>query len=280
MDPEAGGAGPVSRRSTTSSGQLGAPGADSRGNVELEAGRSTIVARRTKIDIYRGKTPADIPVYSVSEAAHYLRLPVATVRAWALGRQYPTRSGGGDFRPLIDIADPEGRRLSFRNLGELHVLGSIRRVHQVKLPAVRKAIDYLRRRFHSDHPLLEEKMLTDGKDLFIQQYENLVTISQQGQMAMKEVMAVYLKRVEWDNGGMPVRLFPFTRERFQESPETISIDPRIRFGKPCIRGTRIPTSIIAERHQAGDSIDLMAEDYGRSPEEIEEAIRYEGRIAS
>jgi len=238
------------------------------------------VHRREVIDIYRGKNPGDLPVYAISEAAHYLRLPVATIRSWAMGRKYPTRSGATAFLPLIDIADPDGLLLSFRNLGELHVLGSIRRAHQVKLLAVRQAIDYLRKKFRSDHPLLEREMLTDGKDLFINQYEHLVNISQDGQMEMRQIMAVYLKRIKWDHGGMPVRLFPFTRDRYAESPEIISIDPKIRFGKPCISGTRIPTAIIAERHQAGDSIVLLAEDYGRKAEEIEEAIRYEGRIAS
>jgi uncharacterized protein (DUF433 family) len=219
-------------------------------------------------------------VYSISEAAHYLRLPVATIRSWAIGRKYPTRSGAAAFLPLIETADPDGLLLSFRNLGELHVLGSIRRAHQAKLPAVRQAIDYLRKVFQSDHPLLERQMLTDGKDLFINQYEHLVNISRDGQMEMRQIMAVYLKRIKWDQGGIPVRLFPFTRDRYAESPEMISIDPKIRFGKPCISGTRIPTAIIAERHQAGDSIVLLAEDYGRKAEEIEEAIRYEGRIAS
>jgi uncharacterized protein (DUF433 family) len=238
------------------------------------------VHRHAAIDIYSGKKPGDVPTYSLSEAAHYLRLPVATIRSWAIGRQYPTQFGAADFRPLIDIADPHGRLLSFRNLGELHVLGSIRHVHQVKLPAVRQAIEYLRNRFQSNHPLLERAMLTDGKDLFIEQYENLVNISQDGQMAMRQIMAVYLKRIEWDRHGIPVRLFPFTRDRYKESPIIISIDPKIRFGKPCISGTRIPTAIIAERHQAGDSIVLLADDYGRKAEEIEEAIRYEGRIAS
>jgi len=238
------------------------------------------VHRDPVIDIYKGKNPGDVPVYSISEAAHYLRLPIATIRSWAIGRQYPTQTGATAFQPLIDIADPDSKLLSFRNLGELHVLGAIRRAHQVKLPAVRQAIDYLRKEFRSEHPLLEKEMLTDGKDLFIRQYEHLVTISQDGQMAMKEIMDVYLKRIEWDNGGIPIRLFPFTRDRYADSPEIISIDPKIRFGKPCISGTRIPTSIIAERHQAGDSIVVLAEDYDRKPEEIEEAIRYEGRIAS
>jgi len=195
-----------------------------------------------------------------------------------VGRKYPTRSAAV-FLPLINIADPNGLLLSFKNLGELHVLGSIRRAHQVKLPAVRQAIDYLRKRFRSDHPLLEREMLTDGKDLFINRYEHLVNVSRDGQMEMRQIMAVYLKRIKWDHGGKPIRLFPFTRDRYAESPELISIDPKIRFGKPCISGTRIPTAIIAERHQAGDSIVLLAEDYGRKPEEIEEAIRYEGRIA-
>jgi uncharacterized protein (DUF433 family) len=238
------------------------------------------VHRHGVIDIYGGEQPGDVPVYTISEAAHYLRLPVATVRSWAIGRQYPTQSGEAAFRPLIEIADPDRSLLSFKNLGELHVLGSIRRAHQVKVPAVRQAIDYLRQRFGSDHPLLERQMLTDGKDLFIEQYEHLVSISQHGQLAMRQIMAAYLKRIKWDRGGIPIRLFPFTRDRYKESPAIISIDPKIRFGRPCISGTRIPTAIIAERHQAGDSIVLLAEDYGRKPEEIEEAIRYEGRIAS
>ena len=238
------------------------------------------MSRSAIISIYGGKNPGDIPFYSISEAAHYLRLPTATVRLWVIGRQYQTQSGEADFPPLIDIADPTGRLLSFTNLSELHVLSSIRRAHEVKLRAVRKAIDYLRERFRSDHPLLDRQMLTDGKDLFIEQYDHLVNISQHGQLAMKEIMAAYLKRIKRDRGGIPIRLFPFTRERYAESPEIISIDPKIRFGKPCISGTRIPTAIVSERHQAGDSMELLAKDYSRNAEEVEEVIRYEGRIAS
>jgi uncharacterized protein (DUF433 family) len=123
-------------------------------------------------------------------------------------------------------------------------------------------------------------MLTDGKDLFIEQYESLVNISQLGQMAMSEIMGVYLKRIKRDQFGTPIRLFPFTRERNAESPEFISIDPKVRFGRPCISGTRIPTAMIMERHQAGDSIELLKKDYGLNGEKIEEAIRYQSRIGS
>ena len=57
------------------------------------------------------------------------------------------------------------------------------------------------------------------------------------------------------------------------------IDPRVQFGRPCLRGTGIPTSVIAERYKAGDAISALAKDYDRTPEEIEDALRYEHRAA-
>jgi hypothetical protein len=99
----------------------------------------------------------------------------------------------------------------------LYMLSSIRRAHRVKLPAVRKAVDYLRKRFDSDHPLLDRQMLTGAKDLFIKRYDHLVTISQDGQMAMSEIMVAYLKHIVWDERGVAIRLFPFTRESYERS---------------------------------------------------------------
>ncbi len=231
--------------------------------------------------LYGGQGPWDAPAYLLGEAAHYLRLPAATVRSWVVGRRYPTLRGSRFSRPVVDAADPEGPMLSFRNLVELYVLSSIRRWHQVQLQAVRRAVDFLRKRFKWEHPLLDRQMLTDGKSLLVEHYGDLVNISEGGQLEMKALLDTYLQRIDRDPEGIPIRLFPFTRRgSAEDAPRLVSIDPTIRFGKPCIAGTRIPTSIIAERHEAGDSIALLAEDYGRSQEEIEEALRYESRAAS
>jgi uncharacterized protein (DUF433 family) len=222
----------------------------------------------------------DAPAYFIAEAAHYLNLPSRTVRDWVCGRDYPTDAGQVRSAPLVKPADPEQSLLSFLNLVELHVIGSIRRVHRVKPRALRKAIDYLEKTFHSKHPLLNQKMLTDGKGLFIERYGNLVDISDDGQMRLREALEAYLQRVEWDENHIPIRLFPFTRTAYENAPQLVVIDPRIRSGQPCIVGTRVPTSIIAERHKSGDSVSDLAADYGRTPEEIEEALRYESRAAS
>lgn len=234
---------------------------------------------RAEREVYEGRDPTEIPAYPIGEAARYLQLPTATVRSWLVGRKYPTASGARAFQPVIAIADPVARLLSFQDLAELHVLSALRRDHKVRLSAIRKAVGYVRKYIDTDHPLSDQQMLTDGKDLFIERYGQLVSVSQHGQMAMKKVLEAYLRRIERDRSGRPVRLFPFTRSQIGNTPRSVVIDPRIQFGRPCLAGTGIPTAIIAERHKAGDSIQFLAEDYGRPTHEIEEAIRYESRAA-
>jgi uncharacterized protein (DUF433 family) len=55
----------------------------------------------------------------------------------------------------------------------------------------------------------------------------------------------------------------------------VVIDPELSFGRPVIAGTGLATEVIADRYKAGESIQELAEDYGRPAEEVEEAIRCE-----
>ena len=230
-------------------------------------------------DFYGNVDPRDLPVYSVGEAAHHLHLPAGTVAAWVLGKKYVTQVGVQRSKPLVEIEDRQRNLLSFRNLTELHVLSAIRRVHGVKMKVVRSAVKFLRMQFHSRHPLIEREMLTDGKDLFIHYYGSLVNISMNGQRAMREILDQFLKRIDWEHN-VPVRLYPLAGREVDDAARPVLIDPRIKFGKPCLAGTRISTSVIAERHKAGDSVEELAEDYGCSPAEITAGLRYERVVAA
>ncbi len=92
---------------------------------------------------------------------------------------------------------------------------------------------------------------------------------------MKNVLEEYLKRVERDPSGRAARLYPFLRAEGHRENKSVVIDPYISFGNPVIAGTGIPTSIIAGRFNAGESVTELSKDYGRETFEIEEAIRYE-----
>lgn len=217
----------------------------------------------------------DMPAYGINEAAHYLGIPKATLRSWVLGRYYPTGTGKRFFRHIIELPEKERCLLSFVNLVEAHVLDAIRRAHGVALWRVRKAVNYLRKELGSKHPLAEQKFVTDRVDLFVEMFGQLVNISQEGQLVIKELIRTHLQRIERDTSGLPVRLYPFTRERKADEPKTIVIDPYISFGRPILAGTGIATTIVAQRYKAGESIEELAEDYGRSRTDIEEAIRCE-----
>jgi uncharacterized protein (DUF433 family) len=160
-------------------------------------------------------------------------------------------------------------------LVEAHVLNAIRREHEIRLPKIRRAIAYLRNMLNSPHPLADRNFETDGMNLFIQEYGRLINISQEGQLAMRNVLELFLKRVKRDNKGVPIKLYLFTRRGAADEPLVVVVDPAVSFGRPVLEGTGIPTEILAQRYKAGDSLEELVEDYGRPRQEIEEAIRYE-----
>ena len=136
-----------------------------------------------------GKDPRELPAYSITEAARYLRMPEATLRSWVVGRPYPTTDGRRFFRPVIHLPGTGHPVLSFVNMVEAHVLDAIRRQENIALHKVRTAVDFLERQYHSRHPLVEHQFETDGLDLFIQKAGLLINLSQAGQLAMREVVA-------------------------------------------------------------------------------------------
>jgi uncharacterized protein (DUF433 family) len=224
--------------------------------------------------------PRLLPAYTIAEAAHYLRMPQETLRSWAVGRVYPVLGKAKRSRPLIHLDDHNRKHLSFFNLVEAHVLAAIRRRHGVKLPKVRIALDYVRRQFRIERPLVDEAFQTDGLDLFVERYGKLINASLEGQEAMKEIISVYLHRIERDTNGLPIRLYPFTRDSESEQapksdPRLVVMNPAVSFGRPVISGTGIPVAAIFERYRAGDSVASLVNDFRLKTSAVEEAIRCE-----
>lgn len=68
--------------------------------------------------------------------------------------------------------------------------------------------------------------------------------------------------------------------RRQELLDRISIDPRVCFGKPCIRGTRIWVSLILDNLAEGVGEKELLEEYSQlTPDDIRAAIAYGAEMA-
>jgi uncharacterized protein (DUF433 family) len=235
---------------------------------------------RRGIESCGSEDPRFSPAYSTADAARYLRLPEETLRSWIFGRMYLVSGRQKRSRPLIHLDDRSRRYLSFINLVEGHVLAAIRRNHGVRLPKVRAALDYVRRQFHIERPLMDEAFQTDGLDLFVERYGEVINASREGQRALKDIISAYLQRIERDTRGLPIKLYPFTRESDVtrspiQDPRLVVMIPTVSFGRPVVAGTGIPVAAIYERYKAGDSVADLVNDFRLETSAVEEAIRCE-----
>ncbi|MDB9521849.1 DUF433 domain-containing protein [Dolichospermum circinale CS-1225] len=227
-------------------------------------------------NLYGETDPRDIPIYSISDAAKYLRIPVGTIRSWTV-----SISNGSNFsKPLILTQDIKPKLLSFTNLVEIHVLRAIRKHHQMQRDKVRIALDYIEEKFqvlHPQvlHPLASEKFSINGVDLFIERYASLLNVSEDWRVDLKSSFNTHFQRIEFDKNGFAMKLFPFTASQEENNPRIVVIDPRIAFGRLVIAETGIPTIVLAQRLKAGESIQDLAYDYKCDRLKIEEAIRCE-----
>lgn len=226
--------------------------------------------------IYDGRDPRDLPAYGIADAARYLDVPAATLRSWVAGRTYPRQHGVGSFEPLIPPADTEGAaRLSFYNLVEAHVLRALRTKHEVPLKHVRAALAYAQRELGMERLLLSKEMQTAGGDIFLEQLGTLVNLSKSGQLAVKELLAAHLERVERDDRSIPIRLYPFLTRSSERESRPVVIDPRVSFGRPTIAGSGIRTSVLVDRIDAGESLGDVAADFGLTEGQVKAAVLFE-----
>jgi len=206
----------------------------------------------------------ELPAYGVPEAAQYLRTPYQTLRYWL--------TGFGERPPIVKMAAPN--RLSYFNLLECHMVMAMREVHRLRLPKVRRALASLNKLFPSKHPFLGRVLQTNGVDILTEELGRMINLSKDGQLEITNFLTLHLQRIEIDTRGA-FKFFPFVMCRASAEPKYILIDPTVGFGKPVIAGTGISTATIAARFNARESVDELAEEYGRTKREIEEAIRWE-----
>lgn len=59
----------------------------------------------------------------------------------------------------------------------------------------------------------------------------------------------------------------------------ISVDPDVRFGKPCITGTRVDVATVVGAIAAGDSLKMVAGEYALTADQVRAALQYAAHLA-
>ncbi|MGL5059933.1 MAG: hypothetical protein ACRC62_08110 [Microcoleus sp.] len=106
--------------------------------------------------------PRDLPIYSIPEAAQYLRLPKDRLRQWVSGWFSETKTGKRFFAPLIELSNynsfellPQSKTtlLSFTNLVEAHVLTAVFKATGLSRKQLSIELDGIKHHFSTPHLL-------------------------------------------------------------------------------------------------------------------------------
>lgn len=236
-------------------------------------------ATKSQQALTRDRDLREAPLYALAEVAHHVHVPRATLRSWIQGRDYVA---AGELRhsPRVLVPpDLEDGRLSFNNLIETHVLRALRTRHGVPMNMVRKALAYAEAEHGIERLLIHDELEAAPGEMFLREYGRLLSLTHSGQFAIEKVLRGFLQRVVRDAKGLPVRLYPFVAPGVHDDRKVIAIDPRLAYGRPSIESRGISTAILAERRDAGETIEELAESYGLDQADVEEAILYEARAA-
>jgi len=223
----------------------------------------------------------NLPAYTLAEAARYIGVSETTLRTWFRGKPAVSTKKGGfrraAIKPILPTGAGPGEPLSFLDLIIAHVLFSLRNSYKFPMGKVAKAKEYLASLEGNLSFLAHKDFFHDHADLYMGEDKNLLTLTQQGQMADKTILASGLHQIIYGSDGYAKEFFPKLGDTDQRE---FVVNPEINYGRISIVRIGVKADALAARYNAGEKMSDIAEDYGATPEEIVEAIRWHDRLAA
>lgn len=211
----------------------------------------------------------DRAIYSYPDVDRLAGLHAGTAKRWLEGY---TR-GGKFYDPVLREQPTGSDSVTWGEMVESRLLAEYRS-RDVPVQRLRPAIVALREEF-GRYPLAHARPFldVDGRELVrvVQERVGLerslqLVVVRNGQLVLAVPAAQFRSSVGYvDDEAAHIK--PDAR-----TPDVL-MDPRRAFGQPAIRGVK--TESLAEDYRAGTSRDALADLYDLSPEQVDEAIRFE-----
>lgn len=228
-------------------------------------------------------------LYGIGEAAGYLAVPPSTLTKWAYGYEQRTHGGGiARGASIITAVRPERPKdpaMPFIGLAEAYALAAFRHAG-VPMQRIRPAIGVLESELGIEHALASQRLYTDGAEVLYDYAEHegdtpegewareLVVI-RNNQRVFTEVVAQYLRQISFAADGY-ARLIRLPQYRVAD----VTVDPDHAFGRPRFSRGGSSVEAVIDLFRAGEPVDAVAEEFGLSRDEVEDAIRVFTREAA
>ena len=162
--------------------------------------------------------------------------------------------------------------LTFLDLVSLRVI-AVLRAHGISSAEIRVFHERLQEKRRWTHPFATESLWISGLRIYIEENDLRVTLdkNRNWQAALSF----------WDLYIGPVHRLVFGEDKLAmswEPEEGIVLDPKISFGEPCLKGTRIATQTLWALHAAGDPAERIAQGYELAVEKVETVLAWERKL--
>ncbi|MCA2228839.1 DUF433 domain-containing protein [Nonomuraea aurantiaca] len=225
------------------------------------------------------------PLYGIAEAAGYLSIPASTFTTWAFGYQRRQRDGRAvHAKPVITAVRagrPNEASVPFIGLAEGYALATFRQAG-VPLQRIRPEIDALQRELGLEHALASRRLFTDGAEVLYDYAENVgddsareLVVVRNNQRVFTEVVDSYLRRVDFAHDGYAQVI---TLPQYRVAKVTVDADHA--FGRPRFAHGGAKLEDVIDLFRAGEPVDVVAEEYGLTRDEIEDVLRVATRTAA
>ena len=209
-------------------------------------------------------------VYSPREAGLLIGASTDTVSSWVRGRK-GTAVGAVFKRDYDELAGKT--LLSFYDLIELWVVEQLRR-RGMSLQRIRKQSRKAAEALNVSHPFGTRRVAfyfgVGRPKSLVMEDERGWTDVETGQLLIKEILAGYFERVDFDpTTDAAVRFWPAGRD------VPVVVDPQRGYGAPTVEGTRLSVDLIKRLIGAGDSVEQIARAYEIRPAQVEAARDFE-----
>jgi uncharacterized protein (DUF433 family) len=206
--------------------------------------------------------PYRTPLLTARETARYLGMPESTLNVWL---------GSPADEPLVHAVHPERRgwpRVPFVGIVEAHVLRALRE-SGMPMNDIRNAATLVRNEFNDPYALATRRIATDGVAVFVRLADRSLVRARDHQHAIKEVLEDYLRHVDWDETGTPIRL------RLPDYPAgaEVIIDPRFGWGTPVLAKNKVKVEDVVALWRTGEPITTVAEEYNLAENVVEDVLR-------
>ena len=227
-------------------------------------------------------------LYGIGEAAGYLAVPPSTLTTWAYGYERRAGTRNASAKPIVTAVRPERAgdpAIPFIGLAEGYALAAFRHAG-VPMQRIRPAIDVLAQELGLEYALASRRLYTDGAEVLYDYARHAgdtpegesareLVVVRNNQRVFATVVELYLRRIDFAADGY-AQLIRLPQYRFSE----VTVDPDHVFGRPRFAHGGSAVDNVIDLFRAGEPVDMVAEEFGLSRDEVEDAIRVATRAAA